>query len=92
MTDKDPSVKILTGAQSRKINTKSGEKTVWYQGVQVECDQFRVNVDMDLDNAEAAHQVGKVFEWDARADLVPGAFASIDLARRMTLRPVASSK
>lgn len=88
MATKNPLVKILEEAKSRKINTKSGEKTVWYQPVQVECEQFRVRVDMDIDSQDVAHRVGTQYEWDVIADLVPGAFSSIDIARRMTLVPM----
>lgn len=85
----NPTVKALDGPKEREINTKAGKKTVYYQPVQVECEQFRVNVDMDIDSPNDAKKVGEKFEWDVVSDLVPGAYASIDLSRRMTLRPLA---
>jgi len=85
----NPTVKILDTAKEREINTKAGKKTVFFQPVQVECEQFRVNVDMDIDGAKDALPTGSKHEWDVIADLVPGAYASIDLSRRMTLRPLA---
>lgn len=85
MSMKNPTVTIKDKAQSREITTKNGKKTVWYQPVTVECEQFRVIVDCDLDDERAQYPVGAKFEWDVVADLVPGAYASIDLARRMTL-------
>lgn len=88
----NPTVKILEGAKDREINTKSGKRTVFYQPVQVECEQFRVNIDMDIDSPSDAKPVGAKFEWDVVTDLVPGAYASIDLSRRMTLRPLAAAK
>lgn len=92
MNTKLPTVKIREAAQDREITTKSGKKTVYYQPVQVECEQFRVNIDMEIDSPAAAHPVGSMHEWDVLADLVPGAYASIDLARRMTLRPLPAGK
>lgn len=84
----NPTVKAIDTAKEREINTKAGKKTVYYQPVQVECEQFRVNVDMDIDSPNDAKKLGEKFEWDVVADLVPGAYASIDLSRRMTLRPL----
>lgn len=84
---KFPTAKILSDVQDREINTKSGPKKVYFQQVQVECPQFRVNIDMDIDKPADAKKVGEVFDWDVLSDLVPGAYASIDLSRRMTLRP-----
>ena len=84
----NPTVKAIDTAKEREINTKAGKKTVYYQPVQVECEQFRVNVDMDIDGPNDAKKVGEKFEWDVVSDLVPGAYASIDLSRRMTLRPL----
>lgn len=66
------------------------DATVHYQPVQVECEQFRVNVDMDIDSAADAKPVGSKYEWDVVSDLVPGAYASVDLSRRMTLRPLSA--
>lgn len=87
----NPTVKILEAVKEREINTKAGKKTVFYQPVQVECEQFRVNVDMDIDAPKDALPAGSKHEWDVIADLVPGAYASIDLSRRMTLRPLAAT-
>ena len=87
--NQNPTVKAIDTAKEREINTKAGKKTVYYQPVQVECEQFRVNVDMDIDSPNDAKPLGVKFEWDVVADLVPGAYASIDLSRRMTLRPLA---
>lgn len=92
MATNNPTVKVLDGAKEREINTKNGVRKVSYQPVQVECEQFRVNIDMDIDGANDAKPVGSKWEWDAVADLVPGAYASIDLSRRMTLRPLPASK
>lgn len=87
----NPIVRILEGSKEREINTKTGKRTVCYQPVQVEVEQFRVKVDMDIDGHADAKKPGEKFEWDVVADLVPGAYASIDLSRRMTLRPLAAS-
>ena len=88
----NPTVKVLDTAKDREINTKAGKRTVYYQPVQIECEQFRVNVDMDIDGPNDAKKVGEKFEWDVVSDLVPGAYSSIDLSRRMTLRPLLGSK
>lgn len=85
-----PTVKIRSGHQSREITTRSGPKKVFFQPVQVECEQFRVNIDMDIDGAADERPVGSLHEWDVLADLVPGQFSSIDLSRRMTLRPLSA--
>lgn len=82
-----PTVKIRDTAKDREINTKAGKKTVYFQPVQVECEQFRVNIDMDIDGPADALPVGSLWRWNVLADLVPGAFSSIDLSRRMTLVP-----
>lgn len=88
----NPTVKILDGAKEREINTKAGKRTVYYQPVQVECEQFRLNVDMDIDGPNDALPVNSRHEWDVVADLVPGAYSSIDLSRRMTLRPLDAAR
>lgn len=80
-----PTVKVRDTVKEREINTKSGKKTVYFQPVQVECEQFRVNIDMDIDGPADALPVGSLWRWNVLADLVPGAFSSIDLSRRMTL-------
>jgi hypothetical protein len=82
-----PTVKVRDTHKDREINTKTGKKTVYFQPVQVECEQFRVNIDMDIDGPADALPVGSVHRWNVLADLVPGAFSSIDLSRRMTLIP-----
>ena len=87
---KNPTVKIRDGAKDREISTKTGPKKVWFQPVQVECEQFRVNIDMDIDGPTHALPIGAVYEWDVRSDLVPGQYSSIDLARRMTLLPISA--
>lgn len=88
MATNNPIVKILGAATEREINTRSGARKVFYQQVEVECEQLRTRVDMDIDSINDAKKVGERFEWDVVADLVPGQYASIDLARRMTLRPL----
>lgn len=85
-----PTVKILTESKSRDQATKSGTRKVFFQQVEVECDQFRTRVDMDIDSPDVAHKIGERFEWDAIADLIPGQYSSVDLARRMTLRPLSA--
>lgn len=82
-----PTVKIREEVKDREINTKTGKKTVYFQPVQVECEQFRVNIDMDVDGPGDGRPVGSLWRWNVLADLVPGAFSSIDLSRRMTLVP-----
>lgn len=85
---KMPTVKIRDEASSREITTKNGKKEVFFQPVQVECDQFRINIDMDIDTKADAKKVGEVYSWDVYSDLVPGAYSSVDLSRRMTLVPL----
>ena len=87
-----PTVKVRDTAKEREINTKAGKKTVYFQPVQVECEQFRVNIDMDIDGPADALPVGSLWRWNVLADLVPGAFSSIDLSRRMTLVAVDAAK
>lgn len=93
MSQSNPKVTIKDKAASRDIPMKNGQlRKVWYQPVTVDCEQFRVTVEMDIDDEKSAHPIGAKFEWDVIADLVPGAFASIDLARRMTLISSSESK
>lgn len=92
MSQQLPKVTIKDKAASREINTKNGARKVWYQPVVVDCEQFRVTVDMDIDDEKSAFPVGGRYEWDVISDLVPGAYASIDLARRMTLVSVSDAK
>ena len=93
MSQSNPKVTIKDKAASRDITMKNGQqRKVWYQPVVVDCEQFRVTVDMDIDDEKSAHPIGARYEWDVVADLVPGAFASIDLARRMTLIPLSEAK
>lgn len=82
-----PSLKILSEVKSRDQNTKTGTRKVFFQQVEVECEQMRTRVDMDVDSPETGHKIGDRFRWNCIADLVPGQYSSIDLARRMTLLP-----
>ena len=53
---------------------------------------MRVQFDHEFDTPEQALKVGDKFYWDTIADLVPGSFGRIELARRKTLRPLHEAK
>lgn len=86
-----PIITVKGAPQSRQVTTKQGPKTVYYQPAQFENDQLRMQMDLDIDSVADAHPIGTKLEWDVTADLVPGQYGRIELARRKTLRPAESA-
>lgn len=88
-----PIVTILGTAETRTITDRKGfAKAVHYQQASLETAQMRVQFDHEFDKPEDALKVGSKYYWDAVADLVPGSFGRIELARRKTLRPLVEVK
>lgn len=83
-----PTVKILAAPESRQQMTKAGARTIYFQQAEVECEQLRMRVEHEVDSPADGLPLGSVHEWDVVADLVAGQYGSIDLARRMSLRPL----
>lgn len=83
-----PVVKILGNVESRQQQTKNGARTVYFQLVQVECEQLRMRTEHEVDSPNHGLPVGSQHAWDVVADLVPGNYGSFDIARRKTLRPL----
>lgn len=80
-----PLVTIREPATSRQMTTKAGAvKTIYSQRAEVETEQMRVSVELEIDDPTKAHPVGSKFYWNLTPDLVPGRFG-IELARRQTL-------
>lgn len=84
----NPIITIKGKPESRQQPTKNGPKTIYYQPATFENEQLRMNLDIEIDEVADAHEIGKKLEWDVNADLVPGQFGRIELARKKTLRPV----
>ncbi|WP_046656036.1 hypothetical protein [Lysobacter capsici] len=88
-----PIVTIIGTPEVRTTTTAKGfAKQIHYQQAQLETAQMRVQFDHEFDTPEQALKVGEKFYWDAIADLVPGSFGRIELARRKTLRPLVDAK
>ena len=87
----NPIITIKEAPKSRQQPTKNGPRTIYYQPAQFENDQLRMNLDIEIDEIAEAYEVGKKLEWDVNADLVPGQFGRIELARKKTLRPLDSA-
>lgn len=88
----NPTVKIVTPVQTRTVTTKSGmPKAIYYQRAQLESEEMRIQVEVEVDGPDNGYPVGVTKEWDVVRDLVPGRFG-IELARRMTLIEPASAK
>jgi len=83
-----PIVTILGNVESRTITVKGFPKAVHAQLAQVETEQMRVQVEIEHDDPNKGHKIGEKFYWDLGADLVPGQFGRLDLARKKTLRPL----
>lgn len=82
---KMPIVTILEAADSRQVTTSKGQiKTIYFQRAQVETQQMRVGIELEIDDPTKGHAIGKKFGWNLLPDLVPGRFG-IELARRQSL-------
>lgn len=80
-----PIVTVREAPTSRTVTTKQGtQKTIYSQRAEVETEQMRVSVELEIDDPTKAHPVGKKFHWNLTPDLVPGRFG-IELARRQSL-------
>lgn len=80
-----PIVTVREAPTSRTVTTKQGtQKTIYSQRAEVETEQMRVSVELEIDDPTKAHPVGSKFYWNLTPDLVPGRFG-IELARRQTL-------
>lgn len=84
-------VTILDNVVARNITTQRGPKTVYGQRASVETEAMRICIEVECDGPNFGHPVGAVLNWDLAADLVPGKFG-VELARRMTLRPIEAAK
>lgn len=81
----NPTIKITAPVETRTVTTSKGiPKTIYFQRAQVETDEMRVQLEVEVDSQDKGYPVGAVKEWDLVRDLVPGRFG-IELARRMTL-------
>lgn len=80
-----PVITVLEAVASRNVTTSKGQqKTIYSQRAQVETEQMRVSIELEIDDPTKAHPVGKKFHWNLTPDLVPGRFG-IELARRQSL-------
>ena len=93
MSTKNPIITINGNAEPRNVTTKTGAtKTVYSQKATFENDQLRMQIDIEVDGPNMAYRLGEKLEWDVSADLVPGQYGRIELARKKTLRPLAAVK
>jgi hypothetical protein len=88
MNNNEAHVTILGPVQSRTIETKNGQKTLHEQKASLETEAMRVTIEVGVDGPNAGYAVGGKYRWNVAADLVPGRFG-VELARRMTLEPLA---
>lgn len=86
----NPKVTIKSPVQTRE--GQNGKKNSYYQTASVDCDQFRVEQDVYVDGPNMGYPVGSAHEWDIVADLRIGQYQRIELARRMTLKPISPNK
>ncbi|MGJ7901014.1 hypothetical protein [Lysobacter sp. 1R34A] len=88
-----PIITITGPAQVRTMTDSKGfAKQIHYQEASLEADHMRVKIDHEFDTPELALKVGDKYSWDVTADLVPGKFGRLELARRRTLRPLSEIK
>lgn len=87
-----PVITILGNVESRTITVKGFAKPVHAQLAQVETEQMRMQIEIEHDDPSKGHKIGEKFYWDLTADLTPGQFGRLELARRKTLRPLAEAK
>lgn len=86
----NPIITVKGAPESRQVPTKQGMQTRYYQPAQFENEQLRMQLDLDIDSVADAYPIGTRLEWDVTADLVPGQYGRIELARKKTLRPMDS--
>lgn len=84
-------VTIKSEPQSRYVTTKNGQKQVHYQNAELDTKQMRVQLEVEIDSPQQAYANNSVHAWDIEADVIPGRYGP-ELARRMTLVPVAEAQ
>lgn len=78
--------------QSRMVTTKTGmQKQVFSQRAELETENLRILIDLDIEGPNKARPVGSVWEWDVEGDVVAGRFGP-ELSRNLTLKPAAAAK
>lgn len=86
-----PIIKITGAAEARFVTTKTGaQKQVFSQTASMSKEGMMLPIDIDLDGPNDAHPVGATLVWDVTADVVPGQYGRLELARKKTLRVVES--
>jgi hypothetical protein len=83
-----PIITILGNVESRTITVKGFPKAVHGQLASVETEQMRMQIEIEHDDPNKGYKIGEKFYWDVSADLVPGQFGRMELARKKTLRPL----
>jgi len=87
-----PIVTILGNVETRTITVKGLPKQVHAQTASVETEQMRIQIEVEHDDPTKGHKVGEKFYWDLSADLTPGQYGRMELARKKTLRPMVETK
>lgn len=90
MSKRNATVKILEAVTPRQVNTKNGARTIYSQHAELETEQLRTRIDVEVDGPNMGYPVGAIFDWDVYADIVPGRYGP-ELARRMTLVATAAN-
>lgn len=84
-----PTITITSAVETRYVTTSKGQqKQVFSQKATFHKDGMMLPIDVDLDSPNDAYAVGAVLVWDVTADVVPGQYGRLELARKKTLRPV----
>jgi len=84
-----PTIKITGNVEPRMVTTKNGmQKQVFTQAASFSKEGMQLPTEIEVDGPQNGYRIGEVLAWDVVADLTPGQFGRLELARKKTLRPV----
>lgn len=84
-----PIITITGNVEARMITTSKGlQKQVFAQPASFKKEGMLLPIDVEVDGPNLGYRVGDNLVWDVTADLTPGQFGRLELARKKTLRPV----
>jgi hypothetical protein len=88
-----PLIKITGNVEPRMVTTKNGmQKQVFTQAASFSKEGMQLPTEIEVDGPASGYRIGETLAWDVVADLTPGQFGRLELARKKTLRPVSESK
>lgn len=84
-----PLITITGNVEPRMVTTKNGmQKQVFTQTASFAKEGMQLPIEVEVDGPQQGYRIGEVLAWDVVADLTPGQFGRLELARKKTLRPV----